>query len=74
MKFRPEQHIPGKVYDLTQENMNAMLAEIERLKEKLDIAVDAMVDSIAQADDYGDSHNSKPIRKAIFKIRGNIND
>lgn len=32
MKFRPEQHIVGKVYDLTQENMQAMVLEIDRLR------------------------------------------
>jgi len=31
-KFNPNTHIIGKVYDLTQENMNTMIDEIERLK------------------------------------------
>lgn len=31
MKFNPETHIIGKVYDLTQENMNALLFEVEKL-------------------------------------------
>jgi hypothetical protein len=35
MKFDPKTHIIGKVYDLTQENMNDMLAHIERLTELL---------------------------------------
>lgn len=30
--FRAENHIIGKVYELTQENMNAMIREIERLQ------------------------------------------
>jgi cell shape-determining protein MreC len=32
MAFRIEDHIIGKVYDLTQENMNTMISDIERLK------------------------------------------
>jgi DNA-binding transcriptional regulator PaaX len=32
MNFNPKTHIIGKVYDLTQENMCAMLLEIERLR------------------------------------------
>lgn len=32
MKFNARNHIVGKVYDLTQENMSAMLAEVERLE------------------------------------------
>lgn len=31
MKWIMGRHIVGKVYDLTQENMNAMIADIERL-------------------------------------------
>lgn len=41
-KFKPETHIIGKVYDLTQENMNAVIKAFEeekkenaRLREKL---------------------------------------
>lgn len=30
-QFNPKTHIVGKVYDLTQENMNAMIKEIELL-------------------------------------------
>lgn len=33
-KYKPETHIVGKVYDLTQENMNAMLADIDRLRKE----------------------------------------
>jgi hemoglobin-like flavoprotein len=32
MKFNPDNHITGKVYDLTQENMNAMIAIFEELQ------------------------------------------
>lgn len=35
MRFDPRQHITGMVYDLSQRNMNAMIAEIERLEEAL---------------------------------------
>lgn len=35
MKFRPEQHIIGKVYHLTQDNMNAMIRTIENLQARL---------------------------------------
>ena len=38
IKYDPKQHITGKVYDLTQENMNAMLDEIRRLTTKLHYA------------------------------------
>ena len=34
MKFNPKTHIIGKVYDLTQENMCAMLEYIDELKDK----------------------------------------
>ena len=30
--YKPDNHIIGKAYDLTQENMCAMIAEIERLR------------------------------------------
>ena len=36
MKFDPGKHIIGKVYDLTQENMNAMIKEIERQRELIE--------------------------------------
>jgi hypothetical protein len=36
MKFNPDNHIVGKVYDLTQENMNAMIAAFEEQEEELD--------------------------------------
>lgn len=32
VKFDPKTHIAGKVYDLSQENMNLMIKEIERLQ------------------------------------------
>ena len=32
-KFKPDNHIVGKVYDLTQENMQAMLIYIDKLEE-----------------------------------------
>ena len=35
MKYNPYTHIIGKVYDLTQENMNALLDEIDKLNLKL---------------------------------------
>ena len=35
MMFKLENHIPGKVYDLTQENMQAMIEAIERLQEEV---------------------------------------
>lgn len=31
-KFNPENHIIGKVYDLTQENMQTMLNHIDKLE------------------------------------------
>lgn len=34
-KFRPDNHIVGKVYDLTQENMNALIADWEKLRSEL---------------------------------------
>jgi hypothetical protein len=34
MRFNPEHHIVGKVYDLTQENMNAMIAAFEEQKKE----------------------------------------
>lgn len=34
MKFKLENHIIGKVYDLTQDNMTAMLRALEELKKE----------------------------------------
>lgn len=34
MKFKPENHIIGKAYDLTQENMNALILIFEKLSEE----------------------------------------
>jgi len=30
MLYKPNNHITGKVYDLTQENMQAMIKELEK--------------------------------------------
>lgn len=38
-KFKSDNHIIGKVYDLTQENMQAMLNHIDKLEEELDAAL-----------------------------------
>ena len=35
-KWRLNNHIIGKVYDLSQENMNAMIADIEQMKKALE--------------------------------------
>lgn len=35
-KYKPNNHIKGKVYDLTQENMQAMIRHIEELKDSHD--------------------------------------
>lgn len=48
MKFNPENHIVGKVYDLTQENMNAMLIHIDTL-EKENEHLHAMLTAIKQS-------------------------
>jgi hypothetical protein len=48
MKFNPDNHIVGKVYDLTQENMNAMLIHIDTL-EKENEQLHAMLTSIKQS-------------------------
>lgn len=42
MKYNPYTHIIGKVYDLTQENMNALLDEIDRLNQEYDAALMAL--------------------------------
>ena len=34
--FNSSTHLVGKVYDLSQDNMNLMIAEIERLNKRLD--------------------------------------
>lgn len=39
------------------------------LVQALEIATQAMSDSIARADDYGDSYNSQPIREALKQIK-----
>ena len=43
MKFKPENHTTGKVYDLTRENMLEMVNTLEDMKEKYVKAVDALV-------------------------------
>lgn len=42
MRYSLSEHIVGKVYDLTQENMNAMIADIERLRTALGAAEEAI--------------------------------
>lgn len=39
MNFDLKNHISGKVYDLTQENMNAMIRCIEELRNKYEAAI-----------------------------------
>lgn len=34
MKFKPENHIIGKVYDLTQDNFNALISAYEAAREE----------------------------------------
>lgn len=81
MKFVPKQHIVGKVYDLTQENMNAMIAHIEELsvcKEDLALAVEALEHGLRGLvwfleGPYGPSPSQNSlsiVRKALEKIRG----
>lgn len=43
-KWNIDNHIVGKTYDLSQENMNAMIADIELLKAKLKKANEAIED------------------------------
>ena len=43
VNFRKDNHISGKVYDLTQENMTAMIIyidELEKQKEELQMVID----------------------------------
>ena len=49
MDYRLNNHIVGKVYDLTQDNMNAMLKDIEKLKEVVAIL---MTTIHSEYDDY----------------------
>lgn len=58
-----------KRYDLSRppEYMN-LKSETLSLVLALRLAMDAMYDSIAKADDCGDSYNSKPIRDAVKAI------
>lgn len=35
-RFNPDTHIVGKVYDLTQENFQAVVAEVERLRAEIE--------------------------------------
>jgi hypothetical protein len=51
MKFNPDNHITGKVYDLTQENMQAMLSHIDTLEKQLDEALMALNDALSLAID-----------------------
>lgn len=43
-KFRPAYHIKGKIYDLTQENMQAMIKEIERQNHLIDKIAEVLND------------------------------
>ena len=45
MDYRLNNHIIGKVYDLTQDNMNAMLKDIERMKEIQTLLCDPDLDN-----------------------------
>lgn len=42
MKFKPENHTTGKVYDLTQENMQEILNHLDDVRNDYYIAVDAL--------------------------------
>ena len=42
MKWNLGNHINGKVYDLTQENMNRMIADIEILRDKIECLKDEL--------------------------------
>lgn len=43
MKYKLENHITGKVYDLTQENMQEILNHLDDVRNDYYIAVDALV-------------------------------
>lgn len=51
MKFDPKQHIIGKVYDLTQEDMQAMLMEIDRLRNAHKILVGVSAEYAKERDE-----------------------
>jgi hypothetical protein len=63
MKFYPEKHLVGKVYDLTQENMCAMLVEIDRLKKET-LRLRETLTFYA----YGDSTKSFPGHQEVLRL------
>lgn len=65
MKFSPENHIAGKAYDLDQENMNALIAEFERLT--------AANRKLSAENGKLDGKNGK-LRAALYEIVRAIND
>ena len=70
--FNPETHIIGKVYDLTQENVCAMLEEIDRLKKENRELKQCCMDMFSQecgdwvVEDSKDWVNGKPYN-LVFK-------
>lgn len=65
-------HITGKVYDLTQENMNAMISDLEYLRYeittmriKLNVAISALV----EIDNECGKHDKKAQRVANFALQ-----
>lgn len=64
-------HIIGKVYDLTQDNMNAMIKHIEELTEERTSLFGSMVDRLDKALTTTSENNHKYVLKNV-DLRGRI--
>jgi hypothetical protein len=77
-KWRLDNHIVGKTYDLTQDNMSAMIKSIEELKvqnaryrDVLEFTVDMLKACQPWVTSYGVRHDSeKALEKAHKALKG----
>lgn len=58
----------NKLFFDEEELMHKWQHKADTLRAQLKIAVDAIKQSVARSDDYGDSHCSQPIRQALASI------
>lgn len=58
MKYNPKTHIVGKTYDLTQENMNLMIYDIE----KKEVAIVQAIDLLIQIEDRAERIHARASR------------
>ena len=67
--FNPKNHRYGEVYDLTQANMTAMIAEIDTLKELLEESHHELKESWAEARLGGQKYTADRLKLLLIKIK-----